>query len=58
MYYCQSYVCLFLVFSESRSHHEAVVLPSNDIVLVGGHDDDNWPSTSEIFNFNGKTLEC
>ena len=58
MYYCQSYVCLFLVFSESRSHHTAVVMPSNEIVLVGGNDNDDWPNNWEIFNFNSKTLEC
>ena len=58
MYYCHSYVYLFLLFSQSRSHHAAVVMPSNDIVLVGGNDNDDWPNNWEIFNFNSKTLEC
>ena len=37
------------MFSRDRFHHASVVLPSKDIVLVGGEDEER---NGEIFNFN------
>ena len=44
-----------LLFSQSRIDHAAVVLPSNDIVIVGGRDS---RKTGEIIaNFKSETLQ-
>ena len=46
-----------LLFSQSRIDHAAVVLPSNDIVIVGGRDTDSMKTGEIIANFASKTLQ-
>ena len=46
-----------LLFSQSRIDHAAVVLPSNDIVIVGGRDTDSMKTGEIIANFKSETLQ-
>ena len=46
-----------LLFSQSRIDHAAVVLPSNNIVIVGGRDTDSMKTGEIIANFKSKTLQ-
>ena len=46
-----------LLFSQSRIDHAAVVLPSNNIVIVGGRDTDSMKTGEIIANFKSETLQ-